>query len=169
MSAVSIQDVLGRRGLYLSAVQRYGAPVARPAGSRPTLTGRIKRRRSGAPDLSREEWAKQAKDPLRLLVTRPDVPREVREASLFVWGEVAANAWEHARAPELHWTHSLDLSGRRLTMVARYPTRVFDTEPEWPDVFSERGRGLRLMRVMCTVIDFAFRAGELKLTLVIDW
>lgn len=127
-----------------------------------------------------DEWVIAGKEPLRELLARTGTPDQPRVKSLLAWGEALQNAYEHARATRLRYYASAD--GRRVKLLAVYPTQRFDTNPPEPDLYAERGRGIWLMRECCRESRtgekdepgrdqsvWRFSGGELWLTLVISW
>lgn len=152
----------------------------------PIRTGRVTRLHLDRTGTWRErteaEWVLAARSDLEDLMgraaedPRSSVGKAVFGSSMVVWNEAMSNAHKHAKAPELGYCVALNDGGKRLTMIARYATAKFDTNPPEPeDIYAPGGRGIILMRQLCTETRWVFGPGDrdcpgrLELKLVMTW
>lgn len=163
-----------------------GRRIVRCVNVSPIQTGHVTRRHVDKEgklrDRTEAEWVLAARAELEDLLGRAvadpksGVGQVVRGTALVVWNEAMSNAHKHAKAPELGYCVALNDGGKRLTMIARYATEKFDTNPPEPeDIYAVGGRGILLMRQLCTETHWRFSPGDrvcpgrLELKLVMTW
>jgi hypothetical protein len=131
------------------------------AGSQSVVTGRLAR--AG----TLEEFTHAAKDPVRKLLAGRHPDRV--STALLVWGEVVANCYLHTRSPYLRYYAQAERSPERVKLVAIYLTPRFNTAPPEPELYALSGRGIWLVRELCSETLWRWNGPELWVTMRLKW